>query len=276
MVIYHYWKGFSIAYNCYSSLLFFLSNSRPHPHKMHPLYRKLLREWKRLSHYKHSTCHIKPQESNLQFWNIVLHDESRDLELYCVVFISHKPMNEWEPIILLNCLTPNPCIPVNKTICLNHLSPVLLNYGLCSFYEHLLSSIYSRCTNITDYHKKLAMAWNRIMVKEFKNFSPRLFESYSVTQTDVQMVNEYLQTQAQSQPNHTKRNSPKLHSKSPTPVDTDNHITNEDCSEQLYRGKRQRTGLSSFMSVSPLTEPNLNNLETSEDCDFLESRKRRR
>ncbi|BAO38442.1 hypothetical protein KLMA_10820 [Kluyveromyces marxianus] len=246
---------------------------------MHQLYRKLLREWRRLSHDKCSQYCIKPQESNLQFWNMVLHDERWDLELYCVVFISHKQTSEYEPIILLSCLTPNPCIPINKAICLNHLSPVLLNYGLVSFYEHLLSSIFERCSGILDSHRRLALAWNRLMIKDFKHNFPTLFSTFSVTQMDAELVNDYVQSQTIS----IKKNGPNSKSNAENSrfvnTTTEQPIMNmnsqEGCTEQLFMTKRQRIGVSSYINVNPVPEPNDNALENFENCYNLEDRKRK-
>ncbi|CDO95199.1 unnamed protein product [Kluyveromyces dobzhanskii CBS 2104] len=138
------------------------------------------------------------------------------------------------------------------------------------------SLIFNRCINITDHNVRFAKAWNRLQVEEFKHCFPQLFANYRITQSDSQMVSEYLQTQGQVQNNAAKRIFPKLHFKSPAPVHTQDHTTNKDCSEQQFMGKRQRTSISSFTNVSPLSEPNSNIMENLEDCDFLDSRKRRR
>lgn len=49
----------------------------------------------------------------------------------------------------------------------------------------------------------------------------------------------------------------------------------EGCTEQLFMTKRQRIGVSSYINVNPVPEPNDNALENFENCYNLEDRKRK-
>lgn len=202
---------------------------------------------------------------------MILHDEARDLELCCVVYICPTMADDSSVLVLFRCLTPSPCVPVNKAICLSHLASVLQDYGLLSFYANLKEWIFNRHEDIGDLHRRLAKGWNRIVLKEFRTLFPQLLLLYCVTEEDQWLVSEYLDSQSKV------KAVPKSH------VFTNvRYASNIDCSEQLFLGKRQRVDYNVFVTTNPTNNngsiDSNNGLGMYEECgDFnLDNRKRRR
>lgn len=233
---------------------------------MLPLYKKLLREWKRISHDRSKKYFIRPQESNLQVWNMVLLHEKFDLKLCCVVYIGHRPLDEHTIVVFFKCLTPSAFIPVNKTICLNQLAHILSDFGLCSFYKHLSDMVFGHQQPFTISESRMAQAWNRVMLKDFTSSFPDLFECEQIRAEDHKLVAAYLQ---QSSPSYiklsTKASSIQLSNKESSPK----HL-----SEESFFGKRQRTDMNAFINTESSNSEN--SLHMCDDYEVLENRKRRR
>lgn len=160
------------------------------------LTRRLLREWKNLTRcsahiYDQANVlyHLKPQDSNLHIWHLVLNDPSTSVELYVKLFIGP----EEDPTIIMKCLTPNDLYPTNRNISLTHLNCVLVDCGLMPFLNHVWRHFFEKCTVgrcLTDCDKsKFTHAWNRIICKEFKTQFPELLGS--LVPGDYQMVKSY-------------------------------------------------------------------------------------
>ncbi|CAL9731215.1 ubiquitin-conjugating enzyme suppressor 1 [Monosporozyma unispora] len=155
--------------------------------------RRLLRDWK---HLLRSLSHtdqtnesrfflLKPQESNLHIWHLVLIDPSTSVELYFILYINESMNNQ---IIIARCLTPCDNFPFNKNIPLTHLFPTLKEHGFHLFVIKLWYICFGRnedsnedsptsnCPDhITNSHvSRMLKAWNRIVYKDFKLYFPEL------------------------------------------------------------------------------------------------------
>lgn len=157
------------------------------------LTRRLLRDWKNLARYNahhpgktNVLYHLKPQESNLHIWHLVLYDPSTLMELYLKLFIG----TEEEPAIILRCLTPNELYPTNRSISLTHLNYILLDRGLVPFLQQVWSLFFAKEAGQSEMmdcdNSRLTFAWNRIINKEFKCVFPELVGS--LAPGDYQMV----------------------------------------------------------------------------------------
>lgn len=156
--------------------------------------RRLLRDWK---HLLRSLSHtdpnnenrlflLKPQESNLHIWHLVLLDPSTSMELYFILYINESLNDQ---IIIARCLTPCDNFPFDKNIPLTHLFPILKEHGFHVF----IMKLWYICFSNNDYNNKeccftstfqeknsndrvarMLKAWNRIMYKDFKLYFPEL------------------------------------------------------------------------------------------------------
>lgn len=160
------------------------------------LTRRLLRDWKNLTRYNsHSgrgenvLFHLKPQDSNLHIWNLVLSDPSTSVELYLKLYIG----DEQEPAVILICLTPNDIYPTNRRISLTHLNYILLDHGLVPFLQQVWSLFFGKGVEqgeMIDCDKsRLTFAWNRIINKDFRCVFPELVGN--LVPGDYQMVKEH-------------------------------------------------------------------------------------
>lgn len=163
------------------------------------LTRRLLREWKHLSrHYSqfsgvtNTLFHLKPQDSNLHIWHLVIYDPSTTIELYMKLYIG----NEDEPTIILRCSTPNEVFPINRNISLTHLNYSLMDHGFISFVQQVWKLFFGNNNNKMDENTKregikprLFFAWNRIICKDFKIYFPELLGN--LAPGDYEMVKSY-------------------------------------------------------------------------------------
>lgn len=160
--------------------------------------RRLLRDWK---HLLRSSSHadannenrlflLKPQESNLHIWHLVLTEPSTSMELYFILYINES-MND--QIIIGRCLTPCDNFPFDKYIPLSYLFPILKEHGFHTFIMQLWYICFgnnnnynnmnsNKCcftsnfqeNNHNDRVARMLKAWNRIMYKDFKLYFPEL------------------------------------------------------------------------------------------------------
>lgn len=152
--------------------------------------RRLLRDWKHLSRsflythhaYQERFFHLKPQDSNLHVWHLVLIEPATSMELYFMLYINETMDTD---IIIARCLTPCDNFPFNRNIQLSYLYPLLKEHG---FY-HLILKLWHMCfeddtqthrrendinSNNKQHIVRKLRAWNRIMYKDFKSHFPEL------------------------------------------------------------------------------------------------------
>ncbi|CUS23926.1 LAQU0S12e03136g1_1 [Lachancea quebecensis] len=200
-----------------------------------PITRRLLRDWKRLAHTPAQTSyHVRPQEANVHLWHFVLTANDRTesetnefcgSEIYGMFFVGGS---DTEPVVLMRCFTPNACFPVNKTVSLSHLAPLLLGQGLSAFLEHLQRALEYADNSIakesgtvnSGWHNayftnaagttggviinsqpvgnvdRFTRAWNRIMLREFKLQFPALYVQFAVTAQDRALVQQWAESNA--------------------------------------------------------------------------------
>lgn len=154
------------------------------------LTRKLLRDWKLLNrHYAHFNQRenalflIRPQDSNLHIWHLVIRNPASKVELYLKLYIG----GEEEPTIILKCLTPNTLYPIGRNISLTHLNYFLMEDGLLPLLQQIWRLFFDN-RDVTE-KSRLSFAWNRIMCKEFKVQFPEL--AGDLVPGDYAMVKNY-------------------------------------------------------------------------------------
>lgn len=158
--------------------------------------RRLLRDWKHINRSllyinpenQDSLFYLKPQDSNLHIWHLILIEPLSSTELYFILYINELFDSE---VLLVRCLTPYDNIPFNRNINLSYLFPIFKEHGL----HQLILKIWNICfgqqnnykkltsdakdSNIdisrnTQYVTRMLRAWNRIMYKDFKIYFPEL------------------------------------------------------------------------------------------------------
>ncbi|QLG74969.1 hypothetical protein HG535_0H02960 [Zygotorulaspora mrakii] len=144
------------------------------------LTRRLLRDWKQISrHYQHIRdknsilFHLKPQDSNLHVWHLVINQPLKHAELYLRLFVG----SEEEPSIILRCLTPNNRFPVNRNISLTHLNYLLIDYGFFALLQRIWKLFFEHAETLSAVHEqesRFCFAWNRIVCRDFKLNFPEL------------------------------------------------------------------------------------------------------
>lgn len=159
------------------------------------LTRRLLRDWKHLTrHYLHITdnskilFHVRPQDSNLHIWHLVLVNPEKHAELYLRLFVGCED----EPSIVIRCLTPNDRFPINRNISFTHLNYLLVEYGLIPFLQQIWRLFFENSgmamapiAQGTRFH----FAWNRIVCRDFKLNFPELVGT--LASGDYEMVKSY-------------------------------------------------------------------------------------
>lgn len=162
--------------------------------------RKLLRDWKLLNrHYAHFNqrdnilfC-IRPQDSNLHVWHLVIRNPATKMELYLKLYIG----GEEEPTIILKCLTPNNLFPIGRSISLTHLNYFLVEDGFLPLLQQIWRLFFDN-RDATE-RSRLSFAWNRIMCKEFKTHFPELVGN--LVSGDYTMVKNYYNASGVANPN---------------------------------------------------------------------------
>lgn len=165
------------------------------------LTRKLLRDWKSLNrHYFHLDpkekilfC-IRPQDSNLHIWHLVIFNPITKVELYLKLYIG----DEEEPTIILKCLTPNSLFPIGRSVSLTHLNYFLVEDGFLPLLQQIWRLFFDNC-ELQLCNSRLTFAWNRIMCKEFKMNFPELLGN--LVSGDYSMVKNYYNASGVANPN---------------------------------------------------------------------------
>lgn len=150
------------------------------------LTRKLLRDWKQLMRQERaSTYHLRPQDSNLHVWHLVITDPITHNEQYIMLYIYG---NEMDPAIIMRCLTPNILFPINRNVSLSHWNFILNENGFHGLIQKIWRSFFYESEAPSSYlsNFRLLRAWNRIMYREFKKLFPELIGS--LQQGDYEMV----------------------------------------------------------------------------------------
>lgn len=83
--------------------------------------RRLLRDWKHINRSllyinpenQDSLFYLKPQDSNLHIWHLILIEPLSSTELYFILYINELFDSE---VLLVRCLTPYDNIPFNRNI----------------------------------------------------------------------------------------------------------------------------------------------------------------
>lgn len=164
------------------------------------LTRKLLRDWKSLNrHYSHFNTRenvlfcIRPQDSNLHIWHLVIYNPVTTGELYLKLYIG----DEEEPSIVLKCLTPNRLFPIGRSVSLTHLNYFLVEDGFLPLLQQIWRLFFDNCEQMEN--PRLTFAWNRIMCKEFKIHFPELLGN--LVSGDYSMVKQYYNASGVANPN---------------------------------------------------------------------------
>lgn len=158
--------------------------------------RRLLRDWKYINRsllYKNlenqdNLFYLKPQDSNLHIWHLILLEPLTSIELYFILYINEKFDSE---VLIVRCLTPYDNIPFNKNINLSYLFPIFKEHGLHQLILKIWNICFNQqnnCKNLISNTKnenisissstqcvaRILRAWNRIMYKDFKIYFPEL------------------------------------------------------------------------------------------------------
>ncbi|GAV51887.1 hypothetical protein ZYGR_0AF03580 [Zygosaccharomyces rouxii] len=164
------------------------------------LTRKLLRDWKSLNrHYSHFNTRenvlfcIRPQDSNLHIWHLVIYNPVTTVELYLKLYIG----DEEEPSIILKCLSPNTLFPIGRSVSLTHLNYFLVEDGFLPLLQQIWRLFFNNCEQMGS--SRLTFAWNRIMCKEFKIQFPELLGN--LVSGDYAMVKQYYNASGVANPN---------------------------------------------------------------------------
>ncbi|CAI4058959.1 hypothetical protein N7582_001251 [Saccharomyces uvarum] len=143
------------------------------------LTRKLLKDWKYLMRHPEKTqglFHVRPHDSDLHLWHVVLCEPRTTLEMYLLLYIAG---DDQDPYIIMKCLSPNSCFPINRTISMTHLNYLLLrDLGFQELLSHIWQPFF-HTQPIDDLQFSSSMvkfnkAWNRIIYKDFKSYFPEL------------------------------------------------------------------------------------------------------
>ncbi|CAI4273343.1 BBM_1a_G0003540.mRNA.1.CDS.1 [Saccharomyces cerevisiae] len=192
------------------------------------LTRKLLKDWKYFMRHPEKTqglFHVRPHDSDLHLWHVVMYEPRTSLEVYLLLYIGG---NDQDPYIIMKCLSPNCCFPINRTVSMTHLNYLLLkDLGLQDLLFHIWQPLFHiQATEDLQYSPstvKFNRAWNRIIYKDFKSYFPELIgtlqpgdysivKSYSknhnISNSNGGSVNEFMSSyNAQSHTFHAQDNS---------------------------------------------------------------------
>ena len=178
----------------------------------HPLTRKLLKDWKYFMRHPEKTqglFHVRPHDSDLHLWHVVMYEPRTSLEVYLLLYIGG---NNQDPYIIMKCLSPNSCFPINRTVSMTHLNYLLSkDLGLQDLLSHIWQPLFHiQATEDLQYSPsmvKFNKAWNRIIYKDFKSYFPELIgtlqpgdysivKSYSknlnISNSNSNSVNEFM------------------------------------------------------------------------------------
>ena len=151
------------------------------------LTKKMMKEWKNLSCLSSEEprlYHLKPQDSNVCIWHLLLKEPRTFMEIYIQLYIADGKRSEIEQYeqsaVIIRCLTPNNLLPINRNVSLSHLSHIIVDEGLNTFIMNLWHTFFA--TNYTSDNKfhstiinaSMSHIWNRIMCRSFKIHFPDL------------------------------------------------------------------------------------------------------
>ncbi|CAI4055660.1 hypothetical protein SKDZ_02G2740 [Saccharomyces kudriavzevii ZP591] len=143
------------------------------------LTRKLLKDWKYLMRHPEKTqglFHVRPHDSDLHLWHVVFYELSTSLEVYVLLYIGGS---DQDPYIIMKCLSPNSCFPINRTVSMTHLNYLLSkDLGLQEILSHIWQPLFHNQTmedlQFSPSVVKFNKAWNRIIYRDFKSYFPEL------------------------------------------------------------------------------------------------------
>lgn len=162
--------------------------------------------------------------------------------------------SDTEPLLVMRSFTPNGCFPAGKNVSLTHLAPLLLGQGLTGLLDQLQKMV-DYTMNIGDL--LLMRAWNRVILKEFKNQFPELHAQHPVHAQECAAVQQWAELNA-------RREVPKLANfkfKDLSPA------TTIACDNEGNDSKRRKLGPSSSQTAS--------RSDSERDSDVERHRKRR-
>ncbi|CCH59269.1 hypothetical protein TBLA_0B04320 [Henningerozyma blattae CBS 6284] len=184
---------------------------------MNNIARKLLREWKYLIRHSPESqklFFLKPQDSDIHLWHLVLSHPQTGMEIYLVLYINIDELRDIKRnnfnshghafnnngvnsnSIIMRCITPNLICPINKNISVTHLRVLLKENGFNGLIHFLWSKFFDPindtrfCTN-NNIQKlcKLGYIWNRTMSRSFRSLFPEIIGT--LQQGDYLFVKEY-------------------------------------------------------------------------------------
>ena len=149
--------------------------------------KKVMREWRNLSCLSNSETkcyYLKPQDSNVCIWHLLLVEPNTSMEIYIQLYISDsnkldRTLHE-ESTVIIRCLTPNNLLPINRNISLSHLSNIIVQEGIHTFIMNLWHTFFTETINYEDTNNlqiinaSTSRIWNRIICKNFKYYFPEL------------------------------------------------------------------------------------------------------
>ncbi|CCE64666.1 hypothetical protein TPHA_0I01620 [Tetrapisispora phaffii CBS 4417] len=225
--------------------------------------RKLLREWKYIqtqrlrnryncnaSESSRYAFYIKPQDSNLHMWHLVVYDSLHMQEIYIMIYIGKWKnrdesfgstgiiSDEMDFDIILNCLTPNSYLPLNRNISFTHFNQILIRDGLHKFIETLLDMIFTADTQKIENIYSIMRCWNRVMIKSFKQHFPELIGKLEYG--DYKIFQEFMRKNNYKQDIVTK-----------TTLMCSNGISNNTLACDDYSTSLSSSGKRKFNSIDP-------------------------
>ena len=176
--------------------------------------------------------HVRPHDSDLHLWHVVLYEPRTSLEVYLLLYIGGV---DQDPYIIMKCLSPNSCFPMNRTVSMTHLNHLLLkDLGLQDLLSHIWQPLFHiQLTGDLQYTPsvvKFNKAWNRIIYKDFKSYFPELtgtlqsgdysivksyIKNHSISNSNSNTVHEFISFyNAQNHSFHSQDNNKNSHSNS--------------------------------------------------------------
>ena len=151
------------------------------------LTKKVMREWRNLSCLPTNETkpyYLRPQDSNVCIWHLLLVEPNTSMEIYIQLYISDsnkidRALHE-ESTVIIRCLTPNNLLPINRNISLSHLSNIIVQEGIHTFIMNLWNTFFTETISYEPangtkiINASTSRIWNRIICKNFKYYFPEL------------------------------------------------------------------------------------------------------
>lgn len=154
---------------------------------MRQLTRRLLRDWKHYNRVRGSRYLLRPQDSNLHVWHLVLRSGDEE-EIYALLYLNEQT-GDGSSVIILKCMTPNAVFPLHGNVSLTHLQRLLEEeHGFLRLIEHISTLVFSERDPVRS-GGRLGYAWNRIMCKDFLRVFPEIHGC--LQEGDFQLVKNY-------------------------------------------------------------------------------------